>query len=462
VTTTPAALDAPALLARLRATFASGRTRPLAWRRAQLEGLQRMLVERERDLLGALASDLAKPATEAYATEIGFVKGEVRHALAHLERWTKPERLRVPLAAQPGRAWVQRDPLGVVLVIAPWNYPVQLTLSPLLGALAAGNCAVVKPSELAPATAATLARLLPAYVDADAVAVVEGGADETQALLGERFDHILYTGNGRVGRIVMAAAARHLTPVTLELGGKSPAVVDRSANLEVTARRLAWGKYVNAGQTCIAPDYVLCHDAVVDELTERIRVAVGTFYGLDPRLSPDYARIVDARHHARLVSYLDDGVIAFGGDSDAPTRYLSPTVMRSVPDTAPSMQDEIFGPVLPIRTVGDVEEAIAFVNERDKPLALYVFADNEVVTRQVVDETSSGSVAVNTTLYQVSVPELPFGGVGDSGFGAYHGRHTFERFSHPKGVLRKSIRPDPDLAYPPYAKWKDRLVRRFL
>jgi len=466
MTTTPTApspaLDAPALVARLSATFATGRTRPIGWRRAQLEELRSMLVDHEDDFLDALASDLAKPRTEAYTTEIGFVKNDVEYALHHLDGWTKREKVRVPLATQPSRGWIQRDPLGVVLVIAPWNYPVQLTIAPLVGALAAGNTVVLKPSELAPATSAALARWIPEYLDPDAVAVVEGAIDETTALLAQRWDHVFYTGSGQVGRVVMRAAAEHLTPVTLELGGKSPVVVDRSANLTVAAKRIAWGKYLNAGQTCIAPDYVLCHDTVADELTDRIRDAVRTFYGPNPRLSPDYARIVNERHHRRLVGYLGDGEIAFGGDADEPTRYLAPTVLRAVADDAPSMTEEIFGPVLPIRTIADTDEAVDFITGRDKPLALYVFADNDVIARDVVDRTTSGTVAINATLFQVSAPELPFGGVGESGMGAYHGRASFEVFSHAKSVLKKSPRPDPDLAYPPYSKLKDRLLRRFL
>ncbi|MFM8304567.1 MAG: aldehyde dehydrogenase family protein [Actinomycetota bacterium] len=464
IPTTPAStsLDAPALVAGLRATFASGRTRPIAWRRAQLDGLRTMLVEREQDLLDALATDLAKPRLEAYATEIGFVLGDLDHARRHLERWVAPEKVRAPLATRPGRAWIQREPLGVVLVVAPWNYPVQLTLAPLLGALAAGNAAVVKPSELAPATSAVLARRIPEYTDPDAVAVVQGAVDETTALLAQRWDHIFYTGNGRVGRLVMRAAAEHLTPVTLELGGKSPVVVDRSANLGVAAKRIAWGKYLNAGQTCIAPDYVLCHEAVIDELTDRIGDAVRTFYGRDPRESPDYARIVDTRHLRRLVGYLDDGEIAFGGESDEPTRYVAPTALRAVADDAPSMTEEIFGPVLPIRAVSGTDEAVEFITAREKPLALYVFADDDGTARDVVDRTSSGTVCVNGTLFQVSVADLPFGGVGESGIGAYHGRRSFEVFSHTKGVLRRATRPDPALAYPPYSRRKERMVRRFL
>jgi len=457
-----APLDASALVARLRTTFATGRTRSAEWRKAQLDGLRRMLDEREPELLEALAADLAKAPAEAYMTEVGFVKNDVDHARKHLDDWMRPERVRVPLATKPSRGWIQRDPLGVVLVIAPWNYPIQLTLAPVVGALAAGNCVVIKPSELAPASAAALTRWLPEYLDPDAVAVVQGAAPETQALLAQRFDHIFYTGNGRVGRVVMAAAVEHLTPVTLELGGKSPAFVDRSANLRVAARRIAWGKFLNAGQTCIAPDYVLADATIADELTAGIHDAVRRFYGVDPRLNRDYGRIISDHHYGRLVGYLDAGEIAFGGAHDAATRYVAPTALRSVPDDAPAMTEEIFGPVLPIRTVGGIDDAITFINDRDKPLALYLFADDDTVAERVLEETSSGTAAVNATLFQVSAPELPFGGVGESGMGAYHGRRSFEVFSHTKGVLRRSTRPDPDLAYPPYTATKERLLRRLM
>jgi aldehyde dehydrogenase (NAD+) len=450
------------LVARLRATFASGRTRAVEWRREQLDTLLTMLEEREAELLAALAADLGKSSAEGYATEVGFLKSDARYALTHLDKWVKPERVHAPMATQPARAWIQRDPLGVALVIAPWNYPVQLSIAPLIGAIAAGNCAVLKPSELAPATSAALARCIGEFLDRDAIVVVEGGVEETRVLLAQRWEKIFYTGNGRVGRIVMAAAAEHLTPVTLELGGKSPAVVDRSANVRVAGRRIAWGKYLNAGQTCIAPDYVLADAAIADELTREINDAVRAFYGVDPRLSLDYGRIIDDRHFERLVGYLHDGTIAFGGAHEASTRYLAPTALRGVADDAPSMTDEIFGPVLPIRTVASTDDAIAFVNDRDKPLALYVFSGDDAVAERVLAETSSGGAAVNATLFQVSAPELPFGGVGASGMGAYHGRASFDAFSHAKSVLRRSTRPDPDLAYPPYTTWKERILRKVL
>jgi aldehyde dehydrogenase (NAD+) len=453
--------DAAALVARLRASFESGRTRPLDWRRAQLKAMKRMLQEREQELLDALATDLGKPRAEAWATDIGFVIAEIDYILKRLRRWTRPERVHAPLVTKPARARIVREPVGVVLVIAPWNYPVQLLLAPVAGAIAAGNCVVAKPSEVASATSAVLARLLPEYLDPECVAVVEGAVEETTALLEQRFDHILYTGNGRVARVVMEAAAKHLTPVTLELGGKSPVYIDESADLEVAARRVAWGKFLNAGQTCIAPDYVLVSRGLEDRFVELVRRSVFDFYGNEPKDSSDYARIVDDRHFQRLVGLLDSGTVAVGGEHDAATRYLAPTVLRDVMPESPVMQEEIFGPVLPIVPVNDADEAIAFVNGREKPLALYVFADAGVADK-VVNETSSGGASINATMFHVAVPGLPFGGVGPSGMGAYHGRASFDTFSHAKSVLKKSTKPDPDLAYPPYTERKEKLLRRFL
>jgi aldehyde dehydrogenase (NAD+) len=303
---------------------------------------------------------------------------------------------------------------------------------------------------------------LPEYLDSEAIAVVEGAVGETKALLDERFDHIFYTGNGRVGRVVMEAASRHLTPVTLELGGKSPAIVDDSANLEVAARRITWGKFLNAGQTCIAPDYVLVSRGKEDRLVELIRRAVFDFYGNDPKASPDYARIVSDNQFKRLAQLLDDGTAVVGGEIDKATRYIAPTVLRDVPPDAAVMQEEIFGPVLPVVPVDSTDDAIAFVNAHEKPLALYVFADDKAAANRVIEHTSSGGACVNATLYHVAVPDLPFGGVGESGVGAYHGKASFDVFSHRKPVLKKATRPDPDLAYPPYTDKKERLMRRFL
>jgi aldehyde dehydrogenase (NAD+) len=451
----------PTVVARLRETFDSGRTRPVEWRREQLHRLKAMVEEREGDLLDALAADLGKPRLEGWASDVGIVIAEIDYALRHLARWMKPERVWTPLAQRPGRATIYREPVGVALVIAPWNYPVHLLLLPMVGALGAGNCVAGKPSEVTANTSAALARLVPEYLDPDAVAIVEGGVAETQALLTERFDHIFYTGNGRVGRVVMEAAAKHPTPVTLELGGKSPAIVDDDVRVDVAARRIAFGKFLNAGQTCVAPDYVLVSRSRADDLVEGISAAIRDFYGPDPAASSDYARIVNDQHFGRLEGLLASGTPVIGGETRAAERYIAPTVLREVDPDAPVMSEEIFGPILPVLPVAGIDEAIRFVNERDRPLALYVFSESHAAQDRVLAETTSGGACVNTTVMHVAVPELPFGGVGASGMGAYHGKASFDVFSHRKSVLAKPTRPDPRIAYPPYTKLKERLVRRF-
>lgn len=447
-------------VAGLRRAFTSRRTRSLQWRREQLGKLRALLTENQGRILAALEADLGKPALEAHATEIGVVVAEVDLAIKYLPSWTRAERVRVPWPQQPASARILREPLGLVLIISPWNYPVQLTLSPLVGAIAAGNCAALKPSEVSESTSHLLAELVPSYLDADCVAVVEGGAEETTALLEERFDHVFYTGNGSVGRIVMAAAAKHLTPVTLELGGKSPCIVAADARLDVAARRIAWGKFVNAGQTCIAPDYVLVEASRERELVDRLGATIQRFYGQDPRASSSFGRIVSDRHHRRLCRLLEGADVAVGGEVDPADRYLAPTVLRNVRPDDPVMEEEIFGPILPVLPVRDVDEAIELVNAREKPLALYVFTENEQIAERVLEETSSGGACVNATLWQAANPHLPFGGVGPSGLGAYHGRYTFETFSHRKSVVRKPTRLDPKIAYPPYTALKERLVRQ--
>src|SRR6478609_1113269 len=437
--------SASAVVARLRATFAAGRTRPVEYRKDQLRALDRLLVEREDDLLAALRHDLGKPAVEGHVTDIAFVRAEIADTLRHLDAWLKPERVKVPVKQQPGRG--------------------QLDLAPLVGAIAAGNTAAIKPSEVSAETSHALARLLPQYLDADAYAVVEGGVPETTALLDERWDHIFYTGNGTVGRVVMTAAAKHLTPVTLELGGKSPVIVDASADLDVAAKRIVWGKFLNAGQTCIAPDYVLVDRRVEAPLLARMTDAVRAFYGVDPRASADLGRIVNERHFDRIARLADaDGAgdVVFGGDRDRSTRYYAPTALRGTDATAPIMQEEIFGPLLPTLPVDDLDDAIEFVTARDKPLALYLFAEDEGVQQEVLDRTTSGGVCLNATLFHIAVPALPFGGVGESGMGAYHGRATFDTFTHRKSVLSRPTRVDPSIAYPPYTPLKAKLLRKFL
>ncbi|MGI5424242.1 aldehyde dehydrogenase family protein [Streptomyces sp. CA-179760] len=429
------------VVARLRATFRTGRTKPVEWRTAQLRRLRDMLTENGADVAAALHADLGKSATEAYRTEIDFTVREIDHTLDHLAGWLSAEP--APTPAHLGAdvtAWTQYDPLGVVLVIAPWNYPAQLLLAPVVGALAAGNAVVAKPSELSPATSAVMARLMPAYLDADAVAVIEGGVPETTALLAERFDHIFYTGNGTVGRIVLRAAAEHLTPVTLELGGKSPAFVDRDTDLTVVADRLARGKFLNAGQTCVAPDYVLTDPGTAAALEPLLANAVKTLYGSDPADSGEYGRIINERHFDRLTGLLDSGRTVVGGTSDRTAKYLAPTVLADVDPDAPVMREEIFGPILPIVTVPGLDEAIDFINDRDKPLALYVFTESGETRRRFAAETSSGGLGHGLPLAHLTVSDLPFGGVGESGMGNYHGRYSLETFSHRKAVLDKPLR----------------------
>jgi aldehyde dehydrogenase (NAD+) len=452
----------------LRHGFESRLTRPLAWRRAQLKQFKRMLEENESAWLAALADDLGKPATEGWAIEIAAVTAEIDHMLHHLNDWAAPRKVHVPLRLGAGRAAVVPEPLGVVLVLAPWNYPVNLLILPMAFAIAAGNCVIGKPSELAPATSATMARLVPQYMDERAVAIVEGGRDTAGRLLAERWDHIFYTGSGPVGRIVMEAAAKHLTPVTLELGGKSPAVVDAEADLDVAARRIVWGKFVNAGQTCLAPDYVLVHRDVEERLLARMASAVEDFYGSDPRRSRDYGRIINDDHVSRLAALLegakqaDGGHFVTGGLVEPDQRYIAPTIVRGVSWGDPLMDDEIFGPILPVLAVPDVDAAIEAINSRPKPLALYVFTSRPGMAERVIERTSSGGVCVNGTMMQFADPDLPFGGVGPSGMGAYHGQFGFETFTHLKSVLDRATWFDPSFTYPPYTKLKNRILRRLL
>ena len=455
----------PEIVQQLRDGFHSGVVRDIESRRVQLRSLRAMFVEQEDRLIDALVADVGKPRIEAYTTEIAFPINEIDHTLKHLDAWNKPTKIKVPITFKPGSATLRPEPLGTVCIIAPWNYPVQLLFAPLVPALAAGNTAVLKPSEVTPSVSALIEELVPRYFNASTVAVVTGAVDETTALLEQRFDHIFYTGNGKVGRVVMRAAAEHLTPVTLELGGKSPAIVAADANLEVAAKRIAWAKFLNAGQTCVAPDYVLVEESVEDQLVTALADAVTTFYGADPRQSDDYARIVNERHHERLMKLLDAGgydATVIGGTGDRGSRYIAPTVLAGVKPDAAVMDDEIFGPILPVLTVGDIDEAIRFVNDREKPLALYAFSSDEDTLEHVVANTSAGGVTLNHAVLHLAVPDLPFGGVGESGMGSYHGKSGFDTFSHAKAVLDKPTRPDPALMYPPYTSMKQKILRKFL
>ncbi|BBN20246.1 hypothetical protein MPTK1_8g17640 [Marchantia polymorpha subsp. ruderalis] len=454
------------LVQELRDVFATGRTKNFKWRVEQLRGLARFASEMEKEICEAVHKDLSKPAFECYTSEIATLERSAKDTEKDLPKWMKPQKTPVPIAAQPGNAQIISEPLGVVLVISAWNYPVWLSLEPVLGAIAAGNCVVLKPSELAPAVSALLAKYIPLYVDSSAVKVVEGGIPETTELLEQKWDKIFYTGNGRVGRIILTAAAKHLTPVVLELGGKSPVIVDSTADIEVAARRISWGKWAsNNGQACISPDYILAEESIVPKLISNLKDSLKAFYG-DDVSKGEISRIVNKVHYNRLLGLVNEertlDKVVHGGETNENNLYIAPTIILDPPQDSPIMQEEIFGPLLVILTVKSVDQAIKFVNSRPKPLALYVFSNSKAVQQQVIEETSSGGVTVNDTMLHVATSGLPFGGVGDSGMGAYHGVHSFNVFSHKKAVLYRGFRADNSIRYPPYTNKKQRLIRALM
>ncbi len=435
---------------RQRAFFETGATGALDFRRAQLQKFSAALERHEASLLAALQADLHKSPCQGYTTELGLVQAELRHALKNLRRWTAITRRATPWFVAPARGWTQSEPFGVALVLGPWNYPVQLLLTPLVSALAAGNCAVLKPSELAPRTAEAITAMVAETFAPELISVVNGGADAATALLNERFDKIFFTGSTRVGRVVMAAAANHLTPVTLELGGKCPAIVCADAAIEQAARRIAWGKFMNAGQTCVAPDFVLVERGVRAAFVAALKKSLREFYAEDPSRSPDYGRIVNARHFDRLVNYLRDGKIIHGGEHDANDLFLAPTILTDVSPESPVMQEEIFGPILPVLEYDRLDDALALLLcGRPVPLALYVFTNDRATEAKVLAEARSGGVCVNDVVAHMIGTGLPFGGLGESGLGAYHGRAGFEAFSHQRAVLRRATWLDTPFRYPP-------------
>jgi aldehyde dehydrogenase (NAD+) len=443
---------------RLRATYASGRTRSYEWRLEQLRALDRLLTERKQDIQRALGEDLRRTPFEATLFDISATRGEVKHAIKHLARWMKPRKVHAPVSVRPGRAWYQYEPLGVVLIIGPWNYPVHLTLSPLVAAFAAGNCAVIKPSEITPACSRLLADLLPRYVDPDAVAVVEGGPEASLGLIDQALDHCFFTGSPAIGSAVMAAAAPHLTPVTLELGGKSPAIVASSADLEVTARRIAFGKLVNSGQTCVAPDYILVDRKVRDAFVDQLVSTVDRFSEGKPK------PIVNSRHASRLAGLLQDhgGRVALGGHIDVTDATAEPTIVVDPWADSALMREAIFGPLLPVVSVDSVDEAVKRVQQGGRPLATYLFTEDAADEQLVLEGISTGGTVVNHVMMHLAVSDLPFGGVGTSGMGRYHGHWGFETFSNATAVVRKPSRPDPTFMYPPWSGLAQRVMNRLM
>ena len=447
----------------LRDSFEAGTTRSIDARLAQLKALQQGLRAERGRLAKALAQDLGKSRLESAITELGVVSEEISQISKNLKRWLKPERFSLGAMLAPASAELRREPLGTTLIIAPWNYPVNLTLSPLIAAIAGGNTVLLKPSEVAPATSSAIAYLVAAHLDPDWVRVVEGAVEETTILLEQRFDLIFYTGNGHVGRIVARAAAEHLTPTVLELGGKSPVFVDDGVDLAVAARRIVWGKFTNAGQTCVAPDYLMATPRTIEHLVPHLRRASRAMYGNRPERARDYGRMVNRKHFDRVRALIDDDRAVLGGTAtaDRRNRYLPPTIMTDVDWDDPVMAEEIFGPVLPILAVSGPDEAIARIRERDKPLTAYVFTAKKKIEERFATETSSGSLAIGMTLAHIGTPALPFGGVGESGMGQYHGRAGLEAFTHAKPVARKPLTPDTlKLVYPPYRGAKNALLGR--
>jgi aldehyde dehydrogenase (NAD+) len=454
--------DVAKTVARLRQTFATGRTRNVEWRKTQLRALERLMVENETRIADALEKDLGRSPFEAWMADIASTAGEAKDAAKNVRKWMRRKYRLLERSQLPGRGWVEYEPYGTVLIIGAWNFPFVLTLGPAVAAIAAGNAVVLKPSEVCPASSALMAELVPKYLDPDAVAVIEGDGAVSQELIAQGFDHLIFTGGTEIGRKVYEGAAKHLTPVTLELGGKSPVIVSKDADIKVAAKRIAWTKLINSGQICIAPDYVLAEAPIRDQLVDEIRKAVTTF---ESQNASGGKRIVNERHFNRLTAALaaTHGKVAVGGGSDASKLNIQPTVVVDPATDEPLMTDEIFGPILPVVTVQSLDDAISFVNSRPKPLAAYLFTKAKAVRERVIKEVPAGGMVVNHLMFHFATNKLPFGGVGPSGMGAYHGKYGFEEFSHKKAVMTKPTRPDViSFMYPPYTDKAWKLARKLI
>lgn len=438
------------VLEKQRDYFASGETKAIDFRIQQLKKLYQAIEDYEDEILEALHEDLNKVGFEAYATEIGLVLEEITYLLKNMKKFLKPKRVRTPLSQFPSVSRVYKEPYGQVLIIAPWNYPFLLTISPLVGALAAGNTAVIKPSEFAPATSAILKRIIEKTFDPAYVTVVEGAVEVNQSLLTKDFDFIFFTGSTEVGKIVMEKASQHLTPVVLELGGKSPAIVDETADIKMAAKRIAWGKGINAGQTCVAPDYVLVQEEVKAELIQELMKYFTEFFGEDAEKNDEYPKIINEKHYQRLTALVETGEVIYGGQQNDNSRQLNLTMMDQVSWDDPIMQEEIFGPILPILSYKNLDEAIGAIKARPKALALYLFTESKAIEERVLTEVSFGGGAINDTLTHLASPYMGFGGVGQSGMGNYHGKDSIDTFSHSKSILKKSSWIDLPFRYPPY------------
>jgi len=454
-------MDLDNLATKMRDNFNSSNIPSVDERKEKLRQLRAQILSFQGEIELALKKDLRKSSFEAYASEVGFILEEIRFTLKNLSTWSKRKKVPTPLALQPGKSFIYPEPYGVVLIISPWNYPFQLSLAPLIGAIAAGNRVVLKPSEVAANTSAILVKLISQVFHESEVNIVEGGLEESQRLLVQKWDYIFFTGSTAIGKVIMKAAANHLTPVTLELGGKSPCIIEASANLDLAAKRCAWGKFMNAGQTCVAPDYVVVPRQLKDEFIERVIFHIKNFYGENPKLSLDFGRIINALHFERMSKFLESGRIVFGGEKDEQDRYISPTIIDNISWDHEIMEEEIFGPILLVIEYDDLSEAIKEILNRPKPLALYFFTEKKSLAEEALKKLSFGGGCVNDTVIHLANPHLPFGGVGDSGIGYYHGHRTFEIFSHYKSIFFQSRLIDIPLRYPPF-KGKLKWLRLFI
>lgn len=452
----------PEILQLQREFFASHATKDVSFRLKNLKKLKKAIKKYEEPLYDALFEELHKSKFESYATEIGFVLDEIGTTIKHLKDWAKVEKVDTPLVHFKAESYIYAEPYGQALIIAPWNYPFQLLIAPLAGAIAAGNTAILKPSEYTPKTAAVMEKMLSEIFPPEYVATFQGKKEVSQALLKEKFDYIFFTGSTQVGRIVMKAAAEHLTPVTLELGGKSPCVVHKDANLDLAAKRIVWGKFINAGQTCVAPDYLYIHKDIKDKFLKMLQEIIRRYFTDNPKQSPDYPRVVNEQNMRRLLALIEGADVYCGGQHDMEQRYLAPTILNNVQPIDPVMQEEIFGPVFPVMEYADFSEAIDYINANPKPLALYIFSESKKRQKEILLKTSSGGGCINETVMHLASPYLPFGGVGQSGMGAYHGKSSFDTFSHKKSVMKKSNLVDVPLRYPPYNDINLALLKRTL
>ena len=443
--------------------FESQKTKDISFRIKQLRKLKEAILAYEDRISEAMYADLKRSKPMTYYSEIGLSLKSISKSIKSIEKWAKPKKVPASHDMYPlSSCWIQYEPLGSVLIIAPWNYPVTLTIGPLTAALSAGNCAILKPSELSPNVSAVIADMISEFFDEEYIAVVNGDAVVAQELLKLPFDHIFYTGGTQVGKIVMEAAAKNLTPVTLELGGKSPAIVDKQIDITKSARRIVFGKFVNCGQTCIAPDYLFIHEEIAEQFIQELKKWIKTFYSEKPNESSDYGKIINQRHFKRIQNYLADGEIIYGGNVLEEDLYISPTLMGGVKPDSPVMEEEIFGPILPIMTYSNIDEVLKFIRLRPKPLALYIYSNNTALQQKILSETSSGGVAINDNVSQFVSMNLPFGGVGNSGMGRYHGKYGFETFSNPKGVLKQTNLIDLDMKYPPVTEKSVKMLRNIL